>query len=67
MDASRDVAQTFLRAEQSGLKLAIIGRIAALALMGIWLISTRADDPARAVGYVLVSRSSPRSVWCITR
>jgi adenylate cyclase len=44
----------FLRAEQSGLKLAIIGRIAALALMGIWLISTRADDPARALGYVLV-------------
>ena len=44
----------FLRAEQSGLKLAIIGRIAALALMGVWLISTRADDPARALGYVLV-------------
>ena len=44
----------FRRAEQSGLRLAIIGRIAALTLMGIWLISTRADDPARAVGYVLV-------------
>jgi len=44
----------FLRAEQSGLKLAIIGRIAALVLMGIWLIGTRADDPARALGYVLV-------------
>ena len=38
----------FLRAEESGLKLAIIGRIAALALMSIWLISTRADDPTRS-------------------
>lgn len=44
----------FLRAEQSGLKLASIGRIAALALLGVWLISTRADDPTRALGYVLV-------------
>jgi class 3 adenylate cyclase len=44
----------FLRAEQSGLKLASLGRIAALALLGVWLISTRADDPTRAVGYVLV-------------
>ncbi len=44
----------FLRAEQSGLKLASLGRIAALALLGVWLISTRADDPTRALGYVLV-------------
>lgn len=44
----------FLRAEQTGLRLAIIGRIAALALMGVWLISTRADDPTRMVGYILV-------------
>jgi class 3 adenylate cyclase len=44
----------FTRAEQSGLKLAIIGRIAALALMSVWLISTRADDPARALGYIVV-------------
>ena len=44
----------FLRAEQSGLKLASIGRIAALVLMGVWLIGTRADDPTRALGYVLV-------------
>ena len=44
----------FLRAEQAGLKLASIGRIAALALLGVWLISTRADDPARALGYILV-------------
>ena len=46
--------EMFLRAEQSGLKLASIGRIAALVLMGIWLIGTRADDPARALGYILV-------------
>lgn len=52
--APRDITETFLRAEQSGLKLAIIGRIAALVLMGIWLIGTRADDPTRALGYVLV-------------
>lgn len=44
----------FLRAEQTGLRLAIIGRIAALALMGVWLISTRADDPTRMIGYILV-------------
>ena len=36
----------FLRAEQAGLKLASIGRIAALALLGVWLIGTRADDAA---------------------
>jgi len=44
----------FLRAEQSGLKLASIGRIGALVLMGVWLIGTRADDPTRALGYILV-------------
>jgi adenylate cyclase len=44
----------FRRAEESGLKLASLGRIAALVLLGVWLISTRADDPTRALGYVLV-------------
>jgi adenylate cyclase len=43
----------FLRAEQSGLKLAIIGRTVALVLLGIWLIGTRAADPTRAWGYVM--------------
>ena len=51
---SESAEEIFQRAEQTGLKLAIIGRIAALALMGIWLIGTRADDPTRAIGYVLV-------------
>jgi adenylate cyclase len=50
---SSDAGEMFLRAEQAGLKLASIGRIAALALLGVWLIGTRADDPARALGYVL--------------
>jgi class 3 adenylate cyclase len=44
----------FLRAEQSGLKLAIIGRIIALVLLGAWLVATRAEDPKRALGYVAV-------------
>jgi adenylate cyclase len=44
----------FLRAEQSGLRLATIGRIAALALLAVWLISTRADDSSRALGYVAI-------------
>ena len=53
-EVARDAAETLLRAERAGLKLASIGRIAALVLMGIWLIGTRADDPTRAFGYVLV-------------
>ena len=53
-DVSRDVAEMFRRAEQSGLKLAIIGRTVALVLLGAWLIATRADDPVRARGYAEV-------------
>jgi hypothetical protein len=33
---SRDVAEMFLRAEQSGLKLAIKGRTVTLVLLGAW-------------------------------
>ena len=44
----------FLQAERSGLKLAIIGRTLTLMLLGAWLITTRAEDPARAFGYALV-------------
>jgi len=44
----------FLRAEQSGLKLAIIGRTAALVLLGIWLVWSRARDPERALDYLLL-------------
>ncbi|HWM42931.1 MAG TPA: adenylate/guanylate cyclase domain-containing protein [Burkholderiales bacterium] len=53
LDVSRDAGEMFLRAEQTGLKLAIIGRTVALLLLGVWLIGTRADDPTRALGYVL--------------
>ena len=53
-DASRNVAETFLRAEQSGLRLAIIGRTVALVLLGAWLVGTRARDPSRALDYLLL-------------
>jgi class 3 adenylate cyclase len=43
----------FLRAEQTGLKLAIIGRTVALVLLGIWILASRADDPARLFGYAI--------------
>jgi adenylate cyclase len=44
----------FLRAEQSGLKLAIIGRTVALVLLGVYLAWTRSRDLERALDYVLV-------------
>ena len=53
-DVSRDTGETFLRAEQSGLKLAIIGRTVALVLLGVWLVGSRARDPVRALDYVIV-------------
>ena len=53
-DVSRDAAETFLRAEQSGLRLAIIGRTVALVLLGIWLVWSRARDPERALDYLLL-------------
>jgi adenylate cyclase len=53
-DVARDAGEMFLRAEQTGLKLAIIGRTVALVLLGVWLVGTRADDPTRALGYALV-------------
>jgi len=54
VDVSRDVAQMFLRAEQSGLRLAIIGRTVAVVLLGAWLVGTRARDPQRALEYALL-------------
>lgn len=53
-DVSRDVEETFRRAEHTGLKLAIIGRTVALVLLGIWLVGSRARDPTRALDYLLV-------------
>ena len=53
-ETSRDAQDMFLRAEQSGLRLAIIGRTAALVLLGVWLVWSRARDPERAFDYALV-------------
>jgi class 3 adenylate cyclase len=53
-EIARDVAETLLRAEQSGLRLAIIGRTVALVLLGIWLVGSRATDPARALDYLIL-------------
>jgi adenylate cyclase len=53
-DISPDSREMFLRAEQSGLKLAIIGRTIALVLLGIWLVGSRARDPERALDYLLL-------------
>lgn len=41
-----DIDSTFYAAEQAGLKLAIKGRIAALCLLGFWLVASRGPDRA---------------------
>ena len=46
MTVQTDVEATFSAAEQAGLKLAIKGRIVALSLIGIWLVSTRGAERA---------------------
>jgi len=51
-DVSRDAGEMFLRAEQAGLRLAIIGRTIALLLLGVWLVGSRASDPTRALDYL---------------
>ena len=53
-DVASDVGETFLRAEQTGLKLAIIGRTLALVLLGTFLVGSRASDPGRALDYLIV-------------
>ena len=52
-EVSRELADMFLRAEQSGLKLATLGRTAALLLLGVWLVGSRADDPVRMHNYLI--------------
>ncbi|WP_417816373.1 adenylate/guanylate cyclase domain-containing protein [Thalassospira alkalitolerans] len=52
--AKADQAAIFHDAEQTGLRLAIKGRLVALILMGGWLVVTRASDPLRAIEYLLV-------------
>lgn len=43
----------FVRAEQSGLRLAITGRTVALVLLAAWFVTTRSRDPERALDYAL--------------
>ncbi len=46
-----DIDATFYAAEQAGLKLAIKGRVAALSLIGLWLVASR--GPERATDIIL--------------
>jgi len=43
--------EMFARAEQTGLRLAIAGRTVALVMLGVWVIWSRADDPARVLAH----------------
>ncbi len=52
-DHEKDIEATFLQAEQTGLKLAIKGRLVAIVLMGIWLASTRGSD--RSIDFIAVA------------
>ncbi len=49
-----DAGEMFLRAEQAGLRLAIIGRTVALVLLAVWFLGSRAKDPSRALDYVVL-------------
>src|SRR6266404_5333793 len=53
-DVSGDFREMFRRAEQSGLRLAVIGRTVALVLLGVWLVGSRARDPTRALEYLVL-------------
>ncbi len=55
-DTSGDLEQTFYEAEQNGLRLAIKCRIVALILIGVYLVSSRADESlTRSIEYALVT------------
>ncbi len=49
-----DIDRTFELAEQTGLKLAIRGRLAALILVGLWLIPTRGPERATDIALALL-------------
>lgn len=51
---SDDVEDTFARAEENGLKLAIKGRIAALVLLAIWLGFSRFANIDRVIDFLIV-------------
>lgn len=46
--------QTLSEAEQTGLKLAIKGRTVALALLGVFMVFSRAADPGRAIEFLVL-------------
>ncbi len=47
----RELQATFLRAEQTGLRFAIISRTLALLATGLWLVFSRAADPVRVLEF----------------
>ena len=53
-EAPQALGSMFLRAERSGLKLAIVVRTAALVAVAAWVVATRADDATRAFGYTVL-------------
>ncbi len=50
----RDLQRTLEEAERAGLKLAIKGRLVALALLALWFVVSRSSDPARALDFAVV-------------
>jgi len=48
-DRDAHLSQTFLDAERAGLKVAIKGRLIALVLLGIFLVSSRSANPSHAL------------------
>ena len=52
-DQLQEIAQAFLDAERAGLKIAIKGRLIALALLGFLLISTHSIDSTRVPDFSL--------------
>ncbi|MCP5367699.1 MAG: adenylate/guanylate cyclase domain-containing protein [Hyphomicrobiales bacterium] len=49
-----DIEQTFYAAEQTGLKLAIKGRLVALLVVGLWLVPTRGAERATDIVLALL-------------
>lgn len=48
-DRQAQLAETFREAEQAGLRIAIKGRLAALVLLGTFLVLSRLANPAHAL------------------
>ena len=50
-----DIGRMFQAAEQTGLKLAIKGRLVAILLIGLWLLATRGTERAPDIIAALVT------------